>query len=107
MFFKVRPVACGIAVAMSIGVLSFSPAKADDRAAAIAAGVIGGIALGAIAAGVAGGALGLLGGAVFAEALGGNDLVDDLKLMFNNAMQYNQEGSLIYNVNIYIYSFLY
>ncbi|CAF4439206.1 unnamed protein product, partial [Adineta steineri] len=25
------------------------------------------------------------------------DLVDDLKLMFNNAMQYNQEGSLIYN----------
>ncbi|UJR28717.1 hypothetical protein I4U23_009946 [Adineta vaga] len=26
-----------------------------------------------------------------------SDLVDDLKLMFNNAMQYNQEGSLIYN----------
>ncbi|CAF1481874.1 unnamed protein product, partial [Rotaria sordida] len=25
------------------------------------------------------------------------DLVDDLKLMFDNAMQYNQEGSLIYN----------
>ncbi|CAF3715671.1 unnamed protein product [Rotaria sordida] len=25
------------------------------------------------------------------------DLFDDLKLMFNNAMQYNQEGSLIYN----------
>ncbi len=30
------------------------------------------------------------------------DLVDDLKLMFNNAMHYNQEGSLIYNVNIQI-----
>ncbi|UJR20847.1 hypothetical protein I4U23_023957 [Adineta vaga] len=26
-----------------------------------------------------------------------DDLVDDLKLMFDNAMQYNQEGSLIYN----------
>jgi len=26
-----------------------------------------------------------------------NDLVDDFKLMFDNAMQYNQEGSLIYN----------
>jgi len=28
------------------------------------------------------------------------DLVDDLKLMFDNAMQYNQEGSLIYNVSL-------
>ncbi len=27
------------------------------------------------------------------------DLVDDLKLMFDNAMLYNQEGSLIYNVS--------
>ena len=27
------------------------------------------------------------------------DLVEDLKLMFNNAMQYNQESSLIYNVS--------
>ncbi|CAF1185958.1 unnamed protein product [Rotaria magnacalcarata] len=26
-----------------------------------------------------------------------SDLFDDLRLMFNNAMQYNQEGSLIYN----------
>jgi len=33
------------------------------------------------------------------------DLVDDLKLMFNNAMHYNQEGSLIYNVNIKIINF--
>jgi hypothetical protein len=28
------------------------------------------------------------------------DIVDDLKLMFDNAMQYNQEGSLIYNVSL-------
>lgn len=34
--------------------------------------------LGSIAAGIAGGAIGLLGGAVFAEALGGNEVVDDL-----------------------------
>ncbi|OAX40602.1 hypothetical protein K503DRAFT_864504 [Rhizopogon vinicolor AM-OR11-026] len=34
--------------------------------------------LGGITAGIAGGALGLLGGAVLAEALGGNDVVDDL-----------------------------
>jgi hypothetical protein len=33
---------------------------------------------GSIAAGIAGGTLGLLGGAVLAEALGGNDVVDDL-----------------------------
>lgn len=26
--------------------------------------------------------------------------MNDLKLMFNNAMQYNKEGSLIYNVNM-------
>ena len=34
--------------------------------------------IGSIAAGIAGGALGLLTGAVFAEALGGNEVVDDL-----------------------------
>jgi hypothetical protein len=45
--------ACAITIAISVGAMSFTTARAGDQAGAIAAGVIGGIALGALAAGAA------------------------------------------------------